>query len=217
MLTYNIDREQSYQQYPEFIFLNIIVVLLVVYTFFQFQIIVQLYLTHIILISGLYAIPRILGNISRFSLRHIPWLKVFLIAYVWAIVTAELPLLILSEETEPLFYGSLFWERFVFFLAITLPFDIGDLQEDKERGVKTLVMVLGIQGVKVSSFLLILVFWAIVYFNYSIFYFWIQGLLVLSIVIVIFLIKNETSPLYYRRILDGSILFYALLTLLAIC
>lgn len=216
MLTYNIDREQNYRDYPIFIFLNFLSLFLVVYTFIQFPRAAQKYLIHIILISGLYAIPRILGKISHFSLRHVPWLKVFLIAYVWAVVTAELPILILRKEIIYPFYDFLFWERFIFFLAITLPFDIGDLPEDKERGVKTLAMLLGIQNIKIISIGLIFIFWLLIYLNYPLSYFLMQGLLVAWVVGSILPINLTISPLYYRRMLDGSILIYAFLNMLFI-
>ena len=77
-------------------------------------------------VSIIYGLPIYKNGSNLFRLRDIPGLKIFLIAFVWSYVTEGLPALINSES---LHYLALF-ERFLFIFAITIPFDIRDINYD---------------------------------------------------------------------------------------
>lgn len=120
------------------------------YLFFQtfFQIGAILLLAHLALLSLLYSVPVVPVQGTFWPLRHIPLLKIFLIAYVWSCVTVWLPLL---AFTLPLFTTAawlLFVQRFLFLLAITIIFDIRDLERDKATGTITLPGSLGVPRAK---------------------------------------------------------------------
>lgn len=99
------------------------------------------------LISLGYALP-VFKKHRR--LRDIPFLKIFLVAFSWAWITAALP------SIQVGLFGSiegilLFFERFFFIFAITLPFDLRDFQVDKEAGVQTIPQILGVRKALVMA------------------------------------------------------------------
>ena len=97
------------------------------------------------LLTSLYIWPSIpVGNkIVRF--KDIPYVKIWTISFVISFVTVLFPSVELLGLTA---YSNidvwlLFLERFCFVVAITIPFDIRDIERDKDRGLKTLPISLG--------------------------------------------------------------------------
>jgi 4-hydroxybenzoate polyprenyltransferase len=86
--------------------------------------------------------------IKNNELRKIPYLKPFLIAYVWA-GACTLPQL-LNDTYNPI----IFTESFLFILALTIPFDIRDNEQDRMQGLKTLVHILGEGKLKILCFII---------------------------------------------------------------
>lgn len=99
------------------------------------------------------------------TLRNIPFAKVFLIALSYAGVVVLLPVVNevgwdLPPQRPGIFFVQeqfFFWVWFVcitaFVLAITLPFDIRDVNYDKQAGLRTLPVVAGIGFTKVLAFI----------------------------------------------------------------
>jgi len=110
-----------------------------------------------ILLAGLYVMPIWRKGGKWIRLRDFPFLKIFLVAAVWAFVTVFLPFL---ADDPNWFPSAAAWltitHRFLFIFAITMPFDIRDLAHDKEYGVVTFASRLGIPGLKTASRLMIL-------------------------------------------------------------
>ena len=92
-----------------------------------------------------YVLP-ILGNENK-RLRDLHFIKIFLVALVWAWMTVILPQVYYGLDFDQEIVW-LFIERFFFIFAITLPFDIRDLRVDRESNVKTLPAVLGVKKSK---------------------------------------------------------------------
>ena len=92
----------------------------------------------------------------RSNLRDITSLKIFVIAFVWAIATVILPVL----PDGLIFDINLiieFAQRFIFVLVLTLPFDIRDARFDTNQ-LGTIPQVIGIKQARVLGvFLLCLV------------------------------------------------------------
>jgi len=97
----------------------------------------------IILISVLYPLS-IDVNKKAYSIRSIPFLKLFLISFVWAYVTVFLPLIYNSVEIN-IYVLSVFVQRVLFVIAIAIPFDIRDINVDR---IKTLPNTLGTRASK---------------------------------------------------------------------
>ncbi|MGI9531697.1 hypothetical protein [Lutimonas sp.] len=104
----------------------------------------------------LYVLPA--KNKSR-GLRQVPGLKLFLISFTWAGVSVVFPLAEANLLELP-DQGLYFLQRFLFVLAITIPFDIRDSQFDHPE-LATLPQVLGIDRAKVIAIAAILGFLAI--------------------------------------------------------
>ena len=110
-----------------------------IYYFFQFSS-NSLYLLFFCSVLALfYSIP-------IFNIRNVPGLKLFLIAFIWTALTFVIPLLNTKIQFDLDFY-FLFFQRFLFLVAITIPFDIRDFKIDK-KSIKSLPMLVGVKKSK---------------------------------------------------------------------
>lgn len=169
-----------------------------------YQIIV---LAHLAVLSFLYVHP-FDNNIFKFHLRRFPVIKIFVLAYVWSSVTVVLPALavgkLFNSETMLIFI-----ERFVFILALAIPFDIRDYVKDKEENIMTIPGVFGVSGSKIFSISLLA---GIVLFS-----FWNRGLdyVVISRAIsamagifLIYKINEKADDFFYMVFIDGVLIFH---------
>ena len=95
-------------------------------------------------ISVLYATPFSTKMDSAKRLRFLPYVKIFLVAGVWSTVTVLFP--VVENDSEMLFSNAVifsFITRFIFLFAITLPFDIRDIEVDARNKIKTIPLALG--------------------------------------------------------------------------
>ena len=60
----------------------------------------------------------------------------------------------------------MFFERFLFIMAITIPFDIRDLKIDNQVGLKTIPSILGIKKSKMIAYFLLILMSAFAISNY---------------------------------------------------
>ncbi len=99
------------------------------------------------LLAVAYNIPFLTLNGKKIGLRNIPGIKLFLIAFVWASSCVLLPIVELESTLQiqvPLSETVLLVaKRFLFICAITVPFDIRDLFQDKLYELKTIPVILG--------------------------------------------------------------------------
>ncbi|WP_196890504.1 UbiA prenyltransferase family protein [Aureivirga marina] len=108
------------------------------------------------LMTAFYAIPVIKINNKVYNLRNIPFLKIFTISISWAGITVLFPI------SNFHFSFSLdvwldFFQRILFVLIITLPFDIRDLKHD-DISLQTFPQKIGIRNTKLVG-----VFFAILF------------------------------------------------------
>ncbi|RNI23504.1 UbiA prenyltransferase family protein [Rufibacter latericius] len=115
------------------------------------------FLLHLLVVAGLYSVPVVPEGERYIPLRDIPFLKVFLIAYVWSAITVQLPLM---EVDRDLFSGDsliLFVRRFLFLFSLTLVFDIRDVHKDKLTETVTFPTKWGVPNTrKLALFMLLL-------------------------------------------------------------
>ena len=102
-------------------------------------------------VSVIYGLPIYKNKFHLFRLRDVPGLKIFLIAFVWSYVTEGLPALI---NGEPIYYLALL-ERFLFIFAITIPFDIRDVNYDSSH-LTTIPQYFGVNTAKLVALFAIL-------------------------------------------------------------
>ena len=109
-----------------------------------------------------YAIPVFKMGKTEVSFRNFPFVKIFSIAFAWAGLTVFFPL----YEAGYIFDKTVwivFLQRFLILIAITLPFDIRDINTD-DKLLKTLPQVLGVKGAKILGILLLCLFVLFVFF-----------------------------------------------------
>ena len=107
-------------------FIVVISAIMSAFRFFDFKTNTQI----IIVISGIISVS------YPFGLREIPFSKIFIISLVWTVST----MLLLVLENNISFDSNITLHligRFLFVLAITIPFDIRDIKFDKDTNLKT--------------------------------------------------------------------------------
>ncbi len=72
-------------------------------------------------------------------LRDLPIIKIFVIASIWSYVTWIIP----AGQKPSALTWIVFFERFLFLVALTIPFDIRDMRIDGLEGLQTLPQVFG--------------------------------------------------------------------------
>ena len=107
-------------------------------------------------ISLLYPVKlfRVQGRLLR--LRELPGIKILLIAFVWSLATVILPVVHAAYPFDMDVY-LLIVERFLFVIAITIPFDIRDVNFD-DKHLQTLPQLLGIDRAKWLALVALLIF-----------------------------------------------------------
>ncbi len=172
-----------------------------------------------VIISLLYALP-VLTRGQR--LRDLAYIKIFLIAIIWAWVTIIVPF---SYSKHPLWLVLiLFVERALFVFAITLPFDVRDQQIDKNNEVPTLIHKLGEkQSYRLAFACLFLstILLCLLYLGGQISLIYLSSLLA-SYLITYIIIKvsiGKSHDYYYTGLIDGTMIlpygFFYLLSILS--
>ncbi|MCB0547243.1 MAG: hypothetical protein KDD19_06605 [Phaeodactylibacter sp.] len=132
--------------------------------FFQLSFHLQLAAVAPSLIALGYVLPLLSG---RKRLRDLSYLKIFLIAIAWSWITVLLPALELGMGWSiPMIVMLL--ERAFFIFAITLPFDIRDLEVDAFNEVKTLPALLGYRRTKMLALACLLAMTALAGLNHHV-------------------------------------------------
>lgn len=167
----------------------------------------------------LYSTPVFFSSRKYFSLRDIKFLKIFLISFVWAFVTIAIPFCKVASERSFFEFITLFIERFLFIFAITIPFDIKDMEQDRVQKLRTIPTMIGAERANQLSHILLFLFLFLVCsrFLYD------QKTDVLLASLMMFLIlkllfhfrkdlkRYLNRDLYCYGLLDGSMLLYGVL------
>lgn len=114
------------------------------------------------LLSIFYFIPPL-------NLRKIPFLKQFYIAFIWVVVCVIIPLLFEEEHYTGLTYfnkDSILYivSQFCFIAALCIPFDIRDVDKDKEEGTRSVPVLIGIKNAKLFAIALLLIYFILTFF-----------------------------------------------------
>ncbi len=160
------------------------------------------------ILSMAYVLPLFRGG-KR--LRDLGYLKIFLIAFVWAWVTVLLPVL-----ESPAVYWTysipLFLERMLFIFAITIPFDVRDLKIDAHTSVTTLPALLGTKkAIRLAlvalffAFLLTVFQWATALF-YDQMQLFAMGFFYLITAILVSRSDKMQHDYYFSGVIDGLML-----------
>ena len=173
------------------------------------------FVLHLAIISIGYTIPIVYRRKTVKPLRRVPLLKVFLIAYVWAVVTGMFPLMdagIAVLDTQAM---ELFLRRFLFILALALLFDIRDYTYDRHTNTLTVPGLIGVTYTKLLSLGLLLLYAVIVMQSES-------GATMAALLtstagaaLVVWLSSELRPRVYFLLFADGAMLLHAALVYLA--
>jgi len=166
-----------------------------------------LYLSPVGILSALYVLPLMKGG-KR--IRDFNYIKIFLIGFVWAYI-AYLPLLGSDIGTTKL--SLHFLEKMIFIIAITIPFDIRDMDIDGAGGLATLPKVMGVNKSYMVSYFLLgvgLLLFALCHGMGSRILL-IAGLLYLITLMLVMISRGKKSDWYFSGLIDGSIILRGIL------
>jgi len=170
-------------------------------------------------ITVFYSLPIFGNKRTIFRLREIPYLKIFLIAFVWSFSTILLPIIQSDITFNNTHVIVMLLERFFFVFAITIPFDIRDIEADKQAGLKTIPLLLNENKSLVFSYLSLIIFFLISFIHYQQLNYWfiIFPLLISTFTTFFFLYskKIRNLPFYHYGILDGTMFLQGLLVLVS--
>jgi len=186
------------------------------YFFFQLSLANQLLLVIPSILSLGYVLPFVKG---KKRLRDFDYIKIFLVAIVWGVITVLMPIL---ERTTTLEMRHLLilLERMFFIFAITLPFDIRDLKIDAHIEVKTIPGMIGIKNTKqLARFsLLMVVLLAVLNWNWFLGYYSFNNLLGIffACCTTLWLIEKSDKTdedYFFTGLMDGTMILQFLLVL----
>ena len=154
------------------------------YRFFEFQLLTQAVIVIVGLLSVLYP----------FGLRKIPFIKIFVISFVWTISTM---LLLVIENNIPISQNIIFHliARFLFVFAITIPFDIRDLKYDAQN-LRTIPLFFGALKSQFIAVFALFICGVIAIFQHlekALFFPNLLALILLYFVASIFIVKSDES------------------------
>jgi len=146
---------------------------------------------------------------SKYNLRSIPLLKIYLVGITWIFTCILLPHLEFGhgkiDERLILFASSLF----LFIIAITIPFDIRDVDKD-EAEKRTIPQLIGVNRAKYLAILL----YCLSHIGLMFFLgFWDYGILISAIfgTIVLYFTKVERTDNYFSILVDSLLITIFLL------
>ncbi len=175
----------------------------------------QIVLIGVSVVTILYSLPLIPTKMGWKKLRDIGMLKIFLIAVIWTLSTAILPILQCKVSFQEARTWLIVLEKALFIFAITLPFDIRDLAYDESRELRTIPMMIGVEKTLYLAYgsLMALGFLAII--NYLLLPLPQRPQLFLMLALLIsyrttaFLIqqtKQDRPDQFYTGLMDGTLL-----------
>jgi hypothetical protein len=143
-----------------------------------------------------YAIPLFKIGKLEVSFRNFPMVKIFSIVIAWAGISVFFPLYELNLQFTSAVYLE-FFQRILFLLAITIPFDIRDMNADS-KSLKTLPQIMGITSSKVLGILLLFGFVLLEIFKENFTYVGFLIVLIVSILAGLFLwFSSPTRSRFY--------------------
>ncbi len=155
-------------------------------------------------ITFFYAIPLFKIGKLEVSFRNFPMVKIFSIVIAWAGISVFFPLDEASYQFTSAVYLE-FFQRILFLLAITIPFDIRDMNADS-TSLKTLPQIMGITSSKVLGILLLSGFVLLEIFKENFTYVGFLIVLIISILAGLFLwFSSPKKSRYYTSFWVESI------------
>ena len=173
------------------------------------------------ILSLIYNVPIVHRAENIIRLREMPYLKIFLISLIWAVVTVMVPAKDLGIDIFSHEIGIVFLRRVLFIFALALPFDIRDAQKDSLRHLKTLPVILGEKKSKLFALGALGIYCAMDIIHYfhithvpQLGIAFLVSALVLGLLVIIS--SPSRSKYYFQVLLDGTLILQFLFVYIAI-
>ena len=149
-------------------------------------------------ISLFYVIP-----VKGVIMREIPYIKVYLIAFTWAVVLILFPMINEGKfDYSVLMHGIALT---LYIIAAAIPFDIRDISFDRSSQ-KTIPQVMGVFWSKWMSYILLLAFIALMlFFEPRLLFSWTFYLAVAVQFLLVVFMNEERGDIYCAGAIDGAI------------
>jgi len=150
-------------------------------------------------------------------IRNIPFLKIFLIALTWTWVSILLPHALSNQfGLFSVSFILIMAERFLFIFAITIPFDIRDVEQDQRESLDTIVKVVGPSKAKYLSIGILTAATLIGYILYAngtwqLNYWLLHILIIIYAGLLVYRVHSDRRDAYYSWGLDGSMLLLGMI------
>ncbi|WP_299109386.1 hypothetical protein [uncultured Tenacibaculum sp.] len=176
----------------------------VVFMYYAVQLSIQtlVFLTPLGLLTLLYAVP-FLGGFQK-NLRSISYIKVVVVAFVWAGITVLLPLHDIGHDCFGEKGMLVFLQRFLFVFTLILPFDIRDAKYDAIT-LQTIPIKIGINNTKVLGGTLLIICVLLEFLITQDFQFGKAFLATILLFFILLINANENQPKYYSSLIVEAI------------
>ncbi|WP_017257443.1 UbiA prenyltransferase family protein [Pedobacter arcticus] len=193
--------------------ISIVALVAIIPLFFMLSFRSQLLNVFLGILSLGYAMPLFKSKNTKFGLRNVPAVKLFLIAAVWALSSVMIPYFELQNTQQ--FYlpwqdiAILNCKRFLFLVAITVPFDIRDMFQDRVYELRTIPTIFGEKKAYLFCQVMLLTYMVLLFFfrnrGFDADFF---GLGITAVLTgwLIFKSKWEKNEYYYFFYLDGTLI-----------
>lgn len=130
--------------------------ILSIYYFFQLESHIRWWIAPLAIISLAYSLPLPIKALSIRRLRDVPHVKIYAIAITVTMVTVIIPLV--NADISSTEFALLIISRLILVIALTIPFDIRDVDLDRPFAIQTLALTLGVEKARDLAVLLMSVF-----------------------------------------------------------
>lgn len=190
--------------------------LLILYSLFSFQPRHLIILLVFGVLAFLYSFP-FLPFSNRKRIKDFGITKIITLALIWTLITVWFP--VDQADISGLSFQLIFTRRFIFIFILCLLFDIRDREIDSKHNIKTIAVMLGINGSYRLCYILLLLFAMLSVVQY-IFLPDVAQLAAMLLsaaltIIPIELSKKNNSDMVYLAGVDGMMLLQALLVIFA--
>lgn len=167
-------------------------------------------------LSVCYVMPVNISGKILSGLRNIPVFKNIVLASVWTLATAVLPLIDNLTIISPADLFFIAAKRFFFIFSLTIAFDIRDVVKDSSNNLKTIPNLIGINNSKIIAILSLLIFMVItllhryqMHISYSLLTDFSFPLLLSAVLtgFLILFINSTRKESFYSWLMDGSMIY----------
>lgn len=169
-------------------------------------------------ITFLYSFPVYKNGVKLFRLREVPLVKIFIISFVWSATCIILPIVQAGMKADLAEVSLMIIERSLFIFAITVPFDIRDMESDRRSGLKTLPLLIGEKNANTVANIVLALFMALstVHYLLTMQLFILAAFLLSGGSTFVFLNNRRIRSLkeYHYGVLDGTMALQGALVIL---